>query len=143
MIAVHYSTCYCLSLACFFVLFVFFLGKEYIKHIKIGYIVAMCSVCMCHSLVPAHAAMIYVYIYIYMCVCVCVCVCVRGLEVQLHPFLTMTVDRCEWSASQPGHVTPRVEHVSLHFCLPSQIILEFGGIILAYLGLENGSRKLL
>jgi len=49
---------------------------------------------------------------------------VRGLEVHLHPFLTMTVDRCECSASQPGHITPRVEHVSLHFCLPSQIILK-------------------
>jgi len=66
----------------------------------------------------------------------------RGLEIQLHPFLTMTVGGYEWSASQPGHITPRVEHLSLHFCLPSQIIVEFGGIILDCLGLESGNRKL-
>jgi hypothetical protein len=29
-----------------------------------------------------------------------------GVEVYIHAFLTLTLGRCEWSASLPGHFAP-------------------------------------
>jgi len=36
-----------------------------------------------------------------------------GVEVKFQTFFTLALDRCEWSASHPGHFTTR-ERVPLH-----------------------------
>jgi hypothetical protein len=37
------------------------------------------------------------------------------MEVQLHIFLTLTVDGGEWSASRPGRFTPREKPPGIHW----------------------------
>jgi len=37
------------------------------------------------------------------------------VEVQLHTFLTLALDRDEWSTSHPGHFTPRERDPGAHW----------------------------
>jgi hypothetical protein len=38
-----------------------------------------------------------------------------GVEVELHALLTSALDGCEWSASRPGHYTPREKASDTHW----------------------------
>jgi len=37
----------------------------------------------------------------------------KGAKIELHSFLALALDGCQWSASHSGHITTREEHFVL------------------------------